>query len=155
MAQYVANSSLRVSVSRKGQIRESVTGPGTSQRGLGFRRRSGLCRRTRHAKCSPGKEPEKTRSARGIKMCSDSCHVHSRNHQHLRGKPSLRELVGAHPCKCHHRPRLWSFIPGLLVDPAPSDPSLADGNTTVHAIQRDKGRRQLKNCAYSILPYCY
>ena len=35
---------------------------------------------------------------------------------------------------CHHRPRLWLFFPGLLVDPVPSDPSLADGNTTVHAI---------------------
>lgn len=46
-------------------------------------------------KRSRGRESEKTRSARGIKTCSDSCHVHSRNHQHLRGRTSLRESWSA------------------------------------------------------------
>lgn len=66
----------------------------------------------------------------------------------FKGK-AITERAGRRPSmQCHQRSRLWLFIPGLLVDSAPSDPSLADGNTTVHAIPKDKGRRQPKACAY-------
>lgn len=47
--------------------------------------------------------------------------------------------------QCHHRPRLWPFVPGLLVDPAPSaDPSWPTA-IRLYMLYKDKGRRQLKD----------
>jgi hypothetical protein len=58
--------------------------------------------------------------------------------------------------QCHRRPRLLLFIPGWLVDPAPSDPSLADGkyDCTWQGI-RSKGRHQPKDRGYSIASCCH